>query len=548
MGVPGFFAWILKRFKHKIILNDLNIRPNALYIDANCLFHPECFKILGAYPNENNIEKLENLMIDAIIKYIEWITEQVNPSDLVYIAVDGVAPLAKINQQRKRRYKTIIESKIRNTIKDKYNIEYNSVWNNTNISPGTKFMETLHQSLKKHFDSKKTLKYIYSSYHTPAEGEHKILQHIKANPSHIKVIYGLDADLFFLSMSSQQNNIFLYREGFELDKQTEKAMLYASVDETKKAFDIEIRNLMGRKKYCYELNIDFTNDIVFICYFLGNDFLPHLMSIDIHKKGLDELINMYIYCVNIYKSSLITVKNSVHINEDFLLTFLQKLGDQEYNYFKHTLPYYQEQNSKRKCLKEDEYSKEIWKLENMKTIDVNDTVKLGEGLEDDWKFRYYETHFKVSEYQEELKYNLTEHYLKGIKWVTEYYFGVCPDWEWYYPYEHAPFISDMHKNIKKHNISINKITFDDCKPIDILTQLTCILPRQMCELLPKEYHYLVTSIDSPIIDMFPLTTELDILHKSQYYQCTPKLPRIDINRIKNAVKNIKLSEQDKLRT
>jgi 5'-3' exonuclease len=211
------------------------------------------------------------------------------------------------------------------------------------------------------------------------------------------------------------------------------------------------------------------------------------------------------------------------------------------------LPYFQQINSKRVCQKEGAYSKEIWELENMKTIEVIDTVKLGFGEQDDWKYRYYEIHFKVSEYQEELKLHLTNQYLKGIKWVTEYYFNKCPDWEWYYPYEHAPFISDMYENIKKHNISINSIVFNTNKPIDIFTQLLCILPRQMCELLPKEYHYFVTSDDSPIIDMFPKKTELDTLHKNQYYQCVPMLPRIELKRILDAIKNVKLSKSDKIR-
>ncbi len=38
-------------------------------------------------------------MIDRIIKYINYIIKFVNPSDNIFIAVDGVAPIAKINQQ-----------------------------------------------------------------------------------------------------------------------------------------------------------------------------------------------------------------------------------------------------------------------------------------------------------------------------------------------------------------------------------------------------------------------------------------------------------------
>jgi 5'-3' exonuclease len=110
MGVPGFFAWLLKNNTHNnIILHSLH-NINALYFDANCLFHPKCFDILKLHSQETDIVRLEDLMIKRIIKYIDYIINFVKPSDLIYIAVDGVAPVAKINQQRKRRYKSVIDN------------------------------------------------------------------------------------------------------------------------------------------------------------------------------------------------------------------------------------------------------------------------------------------------------------------------------------------------------------------------------------------------------------------------------------------------------
>mgnify|MGYP003350347668 CR=1 FL=1 len=55
-------------------------------------------------------------MIKSIINYIEEIITLVNPKELVYLAIDGVAPFAKIKHQRIRRYRSIKEQEIKENI------------------------------------------------------------------------------------------------------------------------------------------------------------------------------------------------------------------------------------------------------------------------------------------------------------------------------------------------------------------------------------------------------------------------------------------------
>ena len=50
-------------------------------------------------------------MINQCVKYLQYIIESSNPTKLIYIAIDGVAPVAKIKQQRMRRHKSILEKR-----------------------------------------------------------------------------------------------------------------------------------------------------------------------------------------------------------------------------------------------------------------------------------------------------------------------------------------------------------------------------------------------------------------------------------------------------
>lgn len=567
MGVPGFVSWLRNRCKDTIILTNLSDKCKRFYIDGNCLFHPNFFEVLNYCKTTDSIEKIESIIFKRICNFITFLIEYVNP-EICYFVVDGVAPLAKINQQRKRRYKSVDENIIKNNLKTKYNKSLGVNMSNTIITPGTEFMERLHLYLLNYFHNRpKNIKYIYSSYHTTGEGEHKIFCDIKkqAQNNDTYVVYGLDADLFFLAMACQKENIYLLREEnqFNNNKKHEcqdiiedvkEEMRYVSIDLTKQFYNEQItdiinkKTILGERRELSEARRRSRFDFIFLCYFLGNDFLPHFPSIDVHKSGLDILIDCYTDILIDYNINLTCIdnRNQISINNIFLFELLKRLGEKEHQYFTEILPEYNYHRQRRRCYATDEYAKELWMLENM-MFHVDDPINLGNGAHQDYKLRYYEHYFNISSnYSDQI--DLISHmYLEGLSWVTKYYYNECPSFMWQYPYTHAPFISDIYDYISRCNIDINNICFNKTTHIKPCVQLLCVLPPSHCHILPEKYAKLITNSHSEIIDMFPNKVQIDMINKDLFWMCIPRLPYLDIDRILEATKNISLSKEENIR-
>jgi len=567
MGVPGFVSWLRDYCKDAIILNSLPNQANVLYIDGNCLIHPKCFEVVDFLEKKHKYKDYDHMvkiMFQRIVKFIDYLVCYVNPQEC-YFAVDGVAPMAKINQQRKRRYRAIDDTKMKNDIKEKHKIPFNNSWSNTVITPGTDFMEDLHDYLLNFFNNKKNtnIKYTYSSYHSPGEGEHKILGDIKSRKdSGINVIYGLDADLFFLAMASQHTDLYLLREEHQFRKgqiiKTEildvindvaEDMRFVSIDYLKEIYNQKMEEMLITRNIDYQVmhNDNYWNDFIFLCYFLGNDFLPHIPSLDIHKGGLDVIIDAYVGVYSLLKTNfIIRDKNNVAINMIFMSSFLEKLSSSEDTYFLEVLPSHEHKKRKKRCPNNDEYSKELWMIENMMFY-VEDPIKLGHGSNTEWKSRYYSHYFNVSEYYDNFINDICKSYMEGLIWITKYYFNECPSWDWQYPYTHAPFVSDLNTFLKKTNtkFDINKFMFNlNTKPLDPCVQLLAVLPPSCANIMPPQYGRLVTDINSPILDIYPTQIKIDMINKDKHWMCIPFLCYVDTTRILDVIKDIKISQKE----
>ena len=549
MGVPGFFLWLTKKYKNNNLIikkHNLTITTDYLLIDANSLIHPICMNVVSSQLTHNISEQLgtssqvldwetkstnelENIMLNNIIDYITSLIILVSPHKATYIAIDGVAPIAKIKQQRFRRYKSINDKKLWDSIKQKHNEKIEPYWNNSKITPGTEFMKKLHEHILNWMKSTK-YKIIYSSCFTPGEGEHKLLQFMKINYNNNYVIYGLDADLIFLSLSSGVNNIFLLREGKEFNK-TDTDYNFVNIDILKNLISSTIKEYIVKNNNLINIdkinNNNLINDFIFMCYFLGNDFLPHLYALDIYNNGIEELIINYVKTLQhlfLENNNITFLIDNNNINNVFLSEFIKNLANNEEITFKTN--YYN--TKKHVSLSGTPYNREVMYIENL-LFKINDPIKLGYDNLKESRKRYYKHYWNIDENEiDTFSKLLVKHYLIGLKWTTNYYFDKCNSWNWYYPFDYPPFLTDIYNHI--NSININTISFTIGKPLKPFIQLLCVLPPQSNYILPKTLQKIPVS-DIDIMYLYPHDFEIDFINKKKYWMGIPILPPLDIDKV-----------------
>lgn len=401
MGVPAFFRWLTRKYPSVIVhcveekcanVNGQRIpidssKPNVngvefdnLYLDMNGIIHP-C-----THPEDKPAPRNEDEMMVAIFEAIDRLFAIVRPRKLLYMAIDGVAPRAKMNQQRSRRFrasKEVVEkvseiSRVRAELllkgivlpPEKPKEEH---FDSNCITPGTPFMDRLSKCLHYYVHDRlnndpgwKGIKVILSDANVPGEGEHKIMDFIRkqrAQPDHDPnthhCLCGADADLIMLGLATHEPNFTIIREEFKPNKARpceicgqlghtlqECTGSLANADAETIAISSEVEFIFVRlnvlreylerelamQKLSFEYNFErVLDDWVFMCFFVGNDFLPHLPSLEIREGAIDRLVGLYKDCL--YKTGGY-VTNNGDVNLERVQVIMLELGKVEDEIFK----------------------------------------------------------------------------------------------------------------------------------------------------------------------------------------------------------------------
>lgn len=550
MGIPLFFRYLVNNYDDIISSNKKVDGCNNLYLDLNCAIHYCCREILQEEEyNYHKKNRLEDKMIKNVIKYIELLLNYSKPTDLLFIAIDGPAPKAKMIQQRQRRFKKFYEKREIDELKRIHNIpnDNKEEWDTNAITPGTIFMDKLSKQLKQYFLKKKELKVIISDSNIPGEGEHKLLDHIRNNKDNEKVdvIYGLDADLIMLCMVSKVDNVYLLRETVEFDNKIHVKgykFLYLDIDRLKNNLLLEILERINRSNLSRDENNNIIDDYIFLSFILGNDFIPHSPTVSIKGGGVDLILDIYTRHLDELKCNLVSTEFK-KINHDFLKNIFRDLGLMEDSILN---DYTLKRNKRKKPNKvydnEFEREKDLFNLYPQFNRDIE--IKIDQGNKD-WRERYYKLIFNMEEQYEIDK--ICHNYLEGIFWNFHYYNFGCISWDWCYPYSQPPSFNDLYNYMNNFISNINKLEIPKNKPIKPFEQLLMVLPQQSSNLLPKTYEKLMTDFDSDIIEYYPEEYTLDCINKNYLWECAPKLPFIITENIRRAIKDIKLNSDEKER-
>lgn len=452
MGIPKFYS-SLKRIWPSITYDvPHGFKCDSLYIDMNTVLH--------ACLQRNT--SMDGLLAD-VVGYIEALVDEVGVETLVFIAFDGVPPLAKLKQQAKRRHENSRSNK-------------NVFFDTNSLSPGTVLMKDISSSIKNYIKSKllhthNHLQVILSDSSVPGEGEHKIMQHIrelyrKDGDSRV-VIYGTDADIIILCLSLPNKEVKLIRDLTDkFGHKTRSEIL--DVTELKRHLLLAYTRELQEKVGVHSILLD----IVLVFSMVGNDFLAAPRGWIAEPTTLTAILNSLCTFHSEFKTYIVDAEGK--INKDHFQNLLKYFEDDEFRRFK-----------SQKSIKKNVLDSKILALQLLglslkdRKNTVNNALRQVE-LEffEEWKLKDYSAQTIK---RQDIQKSLGE-YFKGIQWLVSYYLDCCPSWTWLNPFPIVPYLSDLKKELRE-----SEVHFDRGEPILPLLQLALISPSGSKSLLPLSY-------------------------------------------------------------
>jgi 5'-3' exonuclease len=530
MGIPSYFSYVVKTHSKIIRKIKNNIQIGNLYLDCNSIVYDAVHSIDFSKLTVSDVDTIITLVCEKIDEYIFTL----KPNKNVFIAFDGVAPVAKLEQQRSRRYKSLYQNNVMKTI---LKSSAPDPWNTTAITPGTLFMKTLNDRIYSQYSDARMYNLenlIVSGSDHPGEGEHKLFEYIRLNIEQHKdvntVIYGLDADLIMLSINHLPivPNIYLYRETPEFIKSINPDLepnesYLMDIPELAKTITLNMNN---NEELTTKQQKNRIYDYIFLCFFLGNDFMPHFPALNIRTGGIDKLLNAYKATIGNTNENLTDGKKIYWKNVRKLLNFLSK-NEETFIKNETKMRDRREKVQMTEETPEDKYNKFVSVPVYQRSLE-----KYINPFKPDWQERYYTALFEPNgTVDEEYKKRVCKNYLEGLEWTMKYYTSGCADWRWKYKYNYPPLLCDLLEYTPFFDTEF--IEDNPTNPVKELVQLCYVLPKQSLKFLPEP---LYNKLMKEHCEWYSSECNFAWSYCRYFWEAHVILPEIDMDELENLVK------------
>jgi 5'-3' exonuclease len=531
MGIPSFYKHLLQSVPG-LTKSTRSHKTQVFALDLNCAIYHCIRKVAIPYSQESRTA-WENLLIQHVLAYIKQMTKIVAPTESIYIAVDGVAPMAKIKQQRARRFKSMInareEAQIRAEAKGvPYDPDATPRWDSNAITPGTDFMKRLATALREF--SYAGVRVIVSPADEPGEGEQKIMEWVRKQSASLTdiAVYGLDADLIVLALlehARSDRRVDLFREqtefggAIQLNEFGEEQFLFLDIEHLGSALVSAWagHSAVGKQR--------FLRDFVGIMNLLGNDFVPHGMGLKINDEGIEQALEALRSMRHTGKEELVTADGQY----DSVLMFklLTALSANEPRNIVRCVRKKLEARIGASNSKDPEARAMsllndrpvLWAAERVlveeRTREGYEKPRLE--LRNNWRQIYNHEALWGADLADSVNA-----YCKTLVWTLRYYFGKTVDMCWYYPWPLPPLMTDVANALCAAPSLLADAPPQKNFQLKPLEQLAMVLPLTSFHLLPEEYR----GLSDKYPHAWPISWSTYSFGRRFLWECEPLIPLI----------------------
>jgi 5'-3' exonuclease len=528
MGIPSYYRQLLQDVPELVIKQHPTDALSWLFMDYNGLIYHCLQRADVPVYSEEHHEEWETAFLEIVVSSTLWMIRQVAPTVGVFFAMDGVVPMAKMRQQRLRRFTSVWLR----TQEEAQTVR----WDTNALTPGTVFMTRLRQRLERMIQEHGNAAWHLSSSDEPGEGEHKILSAWRTGAYQGSVaVYGLDADLIVLSLLGMEtangSKVWLFREE---PPQAHSASPRAGGVGAQSAPTMEWFSVHALRQWLIRDVAPASHRTFLLSYimamsFLGNDFLPRSIGLTLRQEGHSVLMDALHLLLS--QGTFLVCPSTLELQEEGLSRLLRVFASQEETHIAHAL--FQKQRQAR-YVDGAVLGDKDWPLtqnEEVFLLRGKDTLVPG------WQELYRTTFFPGQE-----RSRICSEYLYGIQWNWAYYTGrydeVC--FNWYYPFTLPPLWSWLCEERCPVFPGTVQVRVTDIRPVE---QLAAVLPLESWGLIPP-----CPERSLPLLApyWFPSSFSFHSVGKRFFWECEAMIPIPSIMEMKRLLAHLKAGKVDRM--